>query len=862
MLSSWLPVPRRLLTFGSVILMSAAAACGQLDFKKGVGDADDGMVKHLGCVQGYVMNGITGARLDFAALDMAESNGIFVNVATERLGATLQKSTATPGGFRVCNVPLDEAYVLRAELPGYEVVEGLIRVRSTVAPFANEAEADIAKQVPSLNVNIAVFPRGVATQDVTFIVQSFGEQVKDATVHLKPSTGGTAALAVVDEAGFLIPTAVGAPNLTAVTDADGIAKFAAGDLMLGARYEYVVLPPAGDAFLEPIAGLFQLTVRDNNDPVTTVSPYIQFVNFQGSAPLLAELQFSTDSLNYDESGSLIVVFNRKVEILPGTEDEIVATLADANGATLQADVRGNFKPDQVSYKIDGYRLILTPKWDQKPRKDREGGLTVTYSGIRVRPATTPRTADVLVVGDARPGALTVPVFGAITPEQIAAALGKPEAHGDGQSAPAGSILGNPLKVQVLDQFGQPYVRNAVNVTFRVVTGTGGVAYVGSSAFSESVTLATDPMTGIATASFKLGNEFGAQKVEALIADTPIDISFTATGYAAATSVAVIDGANGTAPADNELATPVVVQVYDQFRNPLTSGADVTFVPSSGGTVRASGSFQGILTTRTDAEGRATARWKLGSAIGRQTLEVRLDGVTQTTVAATALARLTSLAKAAGDGASVDPNADVTMVVQLRDHLGGNMAVANHLVRFEVTRGTGTLRARAADPVGSATALEVATDGSGRATIVMRVTGGNPNTAFDVVARTGSLTAVTFTGTVRAALRGIAAAAGDAQSAPVNSDLASPLMVQLKDQSGADLALSGVPVTFTLDSGTGQLRAVGSTGTGTNTVTVYTDTLGQARALYRVTGGTVGSAFRVTASAAGVTAVAFTGTVGQ
>ncbi|MCL5459656.1 hypothetical protein M3M33_13555, partial [Loigolactobacillus coryniformis] len=93
------------------MLMSAVAACGALDFKKSLNDQDSGMVKHLGCVQGYVMNGITGSRLDFATLDMAEANGIFVNVAEERLGATLQKSTATPGGFRVCNIPLDEAYV-------------------------------------------------------------------------------------------------------------------------------------------------------------------------------------------------------------------------------------------------------------------------------------------------------------------------------------------------------------------------------------------------------------------------------------------------------------------------------------------------------------------------------------------------------------------------------------------------------------------------------------------------------------------------------------------------------------------------------------------------------------------------------
>lgn len=862
MLTRWLPVSRRVLTVGSLFLLSAVAACGQLDFQKGVNKSDDGLAKHLGCVQGYVMNGITGARLDFAALDLAGASGISVNVAAERLGATLQKSLAAPGEFRVCNVPLDEAYVLRAELPGFEVVEGLIRVRSTIEPFADEARADIAKQVPSLNVNIAVYPRGVATQDLTFIVQSFGEQVKDATVHLKPHTGGSEALAIVDEAGFLIPTVLGTANLTATTGADGIAKFAANDLMLGARYEYVVLPPAGDAYLEPVAGLFQLNIRDNNTPVTTASPYIQFVNFQGSAPLLSELQFSTDSRNYDETGRLIIVFNRQIEILPGTEDEIYASLAHDNGASLAPDVRGNFKPDQVSYKIDGYRLILTPKWDKKPNKDREGGLTVTYAGIRVRPAAAPRTSDVLVVGAARTGALTVPVFGAITPDQIAAALSKPEAHGDAQSAAAGSILGNPLKVQVLDQFGRPYIRNAVNVTFRVENGGGGVASVGSSGFSESVTLATDPLTGIASASFKLGNEFGAQKVEAMIVDTAVAIKFTETAFAQATSVAVVDGANSSAPADSELASPVVVQVYDQFRNPLINGADVTFVASSGGAVRSTGALQSSVNARTDGMGRASVRWQLGSATGRQTLDVRLGGVTQTTVTATSLPRLTSIAKVAGDGASVQPGADVTMSIQLRDHLGGSMPTANQLVRFELTNGSGALRARAADAIGTATSIEVATDSAGRATVVLRLTGGNPNTAFDVIARTANLTAVTFNGTVRAVLSGVMAMSGDAQSASVNADLAAPMTVQLKDQAGSDLTVSGVAVTFTVDSGTGQLRAVGSSATGTSSVTIYSDANGQARALYRVTGGTVGSTFRVVAGSTGVTTIAFTGTVAQ
>jgi hypothetical protein len=844
--------------FGLAIAISGAS-CGQLDFKKSMAIRDDGIAIHLGCVQGYVVDGITGSRIDFSSLKIEKDQGIYIDVARERVVAGLQSAPTTTGGFRICNIPLDEAYLLRADLPGYESMEGMVRVRSTIKPFADAAVEDIRKQVPSLNVNIRMYPRDLATQDLKFMVTSFAEPVKGAVVHLKPNSGALAENSVVDETGFLIPTNIGSTNFTAETDDSGLAVFAAADLMLGARYEYIVLPPAGESFLEPIRGLVELKIRNADDRTSAAFPYLQLVAFDGTSPKLAELQFSTQSQNYAEDGKLIIVFNRKIEILPGTEDGITATLGQAHGAELATDIKGNFIPDQVSYEIDGYRLILLPKWKTKPNEQREGGLTIAYKGIHVRPASAPRSAEALEVGVANSARLVVPIFGAITAEQIATSLGLADISGNSQAAAAGSILGTPLKLQILDQFGQPYTKGPVEVTFKVATGSGGVGVVGSGSFSSSVKIASDVAHGTAAVNFKLGSEFSAQSVEASIAGIPSIVTFTATGIAVASSFSIIEGsATVSWPAGLELPRPITVQVLDQSNHAMGRGTAVTFIPNSGGAVSGLSGFLSAVTVTTDEQGRASVRWKLGIAVGVQNLEIQVPRMETKSVNANATQRISTLNPYRGDGLSAAPGTDLTLDLQLLDQNGQPIVnpAATETIDFEILGDTvGGLSVNGGPS--DIRKLRVNPNAAGHAIVKLRI-GENPTgTRLKVQASYNGSLQVEYSETVLAVLRSLRTASDLPETVPSGAFLSEPFVVQAVDQSGVALLKSDIPVTFAVEASAGLLRPVADppSSTSAGSVTVMTDSQGQARVQFKPTGAPR-SEFRVTAVTPGTAAVLF------
>lgn len=79
------------------------------------------------------------------------------------------------------------------------------------------------------------------------------------------------------------------------------------------------------------------------------------------------------------------------------------------------------------------------------------------------------------------------------------------------------------------------------------------------------------------------------------------------------SLSILSGNNQSAIAESELPNPIAVKVVDANDQPI-QGVDVSFSPSSGGTVSSN-------SVQTDINGEAVVIWSLGSSTGNQTVQV-------------------------------------------------------------------------------------------------------------------------------------------------------------------------------------------------------------------------------------------------
>ena len=170
--------------------------------------------------------------------------------------------------------------------------------------------------------------------------------------------------------------------------------------------------------------------------------------------------------------------------------------------------------------------------------------------------------------------------------------------GDGQRAPAGRKVAQPVTVQVVSRSGRPV--EGVPVRFGLEEGAG----------------VTDPPVdssdgqGIARATWTLGSAAGRQSlsISAEGVSSPTVITADAEPVAANTRLAVVSE-QLEGPAGGALPEPAVVRVTD------SSGVALVEVPVSwsaddGGSVVAA-------EARTDSLGQTRARWTLGSRSGPQ-----------------------------------------------------------------------------------------------------------------------------------------------------------------------------------------------------------------------------------------------------
>ena len=230
----------------------------------------------------------------------------------------------------------------------------------------------------------------------------------------------------------------------------------------------------------------------------------------------------------------------------------------------------------------------------------------TYS-LRNVPLTLGANALVVVATDAGGNQATV------TQHVTLANAPKPRlavVSGDGQSAPIGTRLAQPVTVQALSAAGVPL--RDVAVSFDIVENDGSVGNGATSGYS--FTVVTDA-SGKAAAQWTLGSRAGAGnnrlRMSAVGFASPVEAEAVAT--TAAPALIVVDSGNDQLGVTGQpLARPLVAIVVDAGNNRL-AGVPVTFHVNEG-----AGTFGGQSSTvvTTDSDGRAIAVATLGAAEGQ------------------------------------------------------------------------------------------------------------------------------------------------------------------------------------------------------------------------------------------------------
>jgi protocatechuate 3,4-dioxygenase beta subunit len=180
---------------------------------------------------------------------------------------------------------------------------------------------------------------------------------------------------------------------------------------------------------------------------------------------------------------------------------------------------------------------------------------------------------------------------------------------DSEAGTVGTVLTTPLSVRAVDASGNPVP--GASVTFSV-SRDGSV--------SPATAVADD--SGLATTTLTIATV--AEQIVVTATDsavTPVTIIVTAMPAAPA-ALAKVSGDSQTVAAGTPAPAPLVVQVTDQYGNPVP-GVTVTWATSGAGVL-------GSASTQTDATGSAQNTFTLDPAAGAQTVTVSVTGLASLT----------------------------------------------------------------------------------------------------------------------------------------------------------------------------------------------------------------------------------------
>ena len=362
--------------------------------------------------------------------------------------------------------------------------------------------------------------------------------------------------------------------------------------------------------------------------------------------------------------------------------------------------------------------------------------------------------------------------------------------GDGQTGVAGALLSDSLVVRITDSKDRPVADQPVEF-----------APVGTSAAQDLIPdTAMTGSDGRAWSRWVLGTRVGVVQVKArALGRAPVAITFSATVQPGPPhALSLISGAGQTGVVGATLDDSLLVQVVDQYNNPVESQA-VSWTAEDGGTVSDA-------TTSTDAAGRAGIRWQLGDQAGMQTSHAMIATLPSSALdfTATALAgNAAAVEKVFGDNQSAPVGGDLTdsLVIRVVDAFG-NGVPGRSLSWVLVGSGSVNPGSSTTDGNGEAFTRWSLGNSAGQQTLRAAVPGFPP---VSFVAHAQSLQPATIAAVTATQLNGIAGQ----PVTPVPS-------VEVQDAKGNPV--SGVTVTFTVVSGGGEVAIGGNRGKSVNTST--------------------------------------------
>ena len=185
--------------------------------------------------------------------------------------------------------------------------------------------------------------------------------------------------------------------------------------------------------------------------------------------------------------------------------------------------------------------------------------------------------------------------------------------GDAQSDTVDVTLAQPFVVEVRDENGAVF--EGVPVVFTITAGGGTI----------EPAIATTDADGRAESRLRLGSDPGTNTVEVSIEGITETVVFSAEAAPPPpepTVLSIVSGDNQNGLTGDLLMNPFVVEVRDQYNDPM-AGVPVTFTVLTGGSSLSS--EMGL----TDANGRAESTLTLGSDPGTNTVEVSVEGIIET-----------------------------------------------------------------------------------------------------------------------------------------------------------------------------------------------------------------------------------------
>ena len=179
--------------------------------------------------------------------------------------------------------------------------------------------------------------------------------------------------------------------------------------------------------------------------------------------------------------------------------------------------------------------------------------------------------------------------------------------GDGQQDAPGTALANPFVVEVRDQYDEPLPD--VEAMFSVTSGGGTLS--GTSAMTD--------VNGRAESTLTLGPNLGANSVTVSVTRIREQQTFNAEGIRIPKAFEIISGDGQQDAPGTALANPFVVEVRDQYDEPLPD-VEVTFSVASGGGVLSGTSVM------SNNNGHAESTLTLGPDPGTNSVTVSVTGI--------------------------------------------------------------------------------------------------------------------------------------------------------------------------------------------------------------------------------------------